>query len=789
MAYRYIPNDQDLNMLKQKIKNVSIKINILNKDFEILSSIKGLVVNDSYTIDVNSDIRRTYSLSLKITKDYDMLDIYKKLWIDKILDVYMGVQDLANNNEFVWYKFGRFTFDTASYEIAADSYYLNVNCLDLVAKYNGLLGGELFDPILIPAFDADTGEPNTIKGAIIKVITQLAGIEKYDIAEMDKYIPHDLEYGRGATIWQIISDLRDLYAGWETYFDTDGVFVCEPIPTGENDPIFLTEEVFNGLIINESDVEDASHIRNFSKLYGRALEYDYYCETLEVTKEEEEGLVFEVQEEFIPENNATHFKAFKVDSLPLEGKKSYVYTPGGNHPLLEIDTKPMDSLDKWYYLEKVPAVSRTGKYHLSDYSYYTKVAPTVLKPVSFEWGTQRIDPWGDDDYRTVKTLTINFGELASLPNPFAFIWPEDVIWPPPIDTIEPNISTRTGLVYVKYKDINTGYESKKYITTRELNSDQEGDKEQTNYNFIPGEVYMIETETWVEYKTYYETKTVTDKDGNKSEVVVEKERRISHRIDHVYTLGFIEETTVQIMDKIFIDLTSLKDISLTNGDTIAFYIPDGVQSNDNPITSEGLKEVLNTPELYLKHKNNLYYVCDEDLKPIMTGIIRKGTLYVYKLSNNNVYFLGEQEIDIIAKEVLKAPTIEERVAEMDKYQCADIIYCVDPDSQFAIELIGERKKVYQDGDYAKIYSTELGIERIVYENWKTTRLNTVSTINNIAIPWLAGNEKIQYRKKVDNKLETYLIKQISGSTKEWTQTLSLVKFYPMIPNVIHSKWV
>ena len=79
MAYRYIPTGQDLQMLKQHIKNVSIKISILNKDMQPIDEIKGSVISDNYSINVDSDIRRTYSASIRVSKDYDMLDLYKKL--------------------------------------------------------------------------------------------------------------------------------------------------------------------------------------------------------------------------------------------------------------------------------------------------------------------------------------------------------------------------------------------------------------------------------------------------------------------------------------------------------------------------------------------------------------------------------------------------------------------------------------------------------------------------------------------------------------------------------------
>ena len=57
----------------QHIKNISVKIEILNSEFAVIDYIIGNLISDSFSIDVDSDIRRTISLVLRISKEYDML--------------------------------------------------------------------------------------------------------------------------------------------------------------------------------------------------------------------------------------------------------------------------------------------------------------------------------------------------------------------------------------------------------------------------------------------------------------------------------------------------------------------------------------------------------------------------------------------------------------------------------------------------------------------------------------------------------------------------------------------
>nr|DAU99636.1 MAG TPA: hypothetical protein [Bacteriophage sp.] len=75
----YIPTMEDYDLFSQHIKNISVKIEILNSEFVVIDYIIGNLISDSFSIDVDSDIRRTISLVLRISKEYNMLDETKKI--------------------------------------------------------------------------------------------------------------------------------------------------------------------------------------------------------------------------------------------------------------------------------------------------------------------------------------------------------------------------------------------------------------------------------------------------------------------------------------------------------------------------------------------------------------------------------------------------------------------------------------------------------------------------------------------------------------------------------------
>ena len=84
-----------------------------------------------------------------------------------------------------------------------------------------------------------------------------------------------MDYDTGSTVWDILSELRDLYYPFEMYFDDD-TFVCREIPSGFDDPPVLDPEVFEKLVTNdgESATVDYSAVRNCVEVFGATIEAD-----------------------------------------------------------------------------------------------------------------------------------------------------------------------------------------------------------------------------------------------------------------------------------------------------------------------------------------------------------------------------------------------------------------------------------------------------------------------------------------------------------------------------------
>ena len=270
----YYPTQIDIEALSFSEKILYAKILLLNDNFQTIYEMKHEYVSGEISTNVDSDIRNTMSMTLAVVDKNVGIEEDKLLWIDKFVKVFIGVK-VPFYDDILWYDKGIFVMTDYSY--SPQSCALRVNCSDLVCKLNGDVGGSL-EGLETIIYEADK---ITIRDAIIDTLTNLSPFQKYYVADMPKLIPYDLEFSASDTVWTILTKLRDLYPGYEMFFDTDGTFVCKKVSTLDSDPIVLDDDILQRLYISETDNGVLKDIRNVSKVWGKCLDSDYFTETCE----------------------------------------------------------------------------------------------------------------------------------------------------------------------------------------------------------------------------------------------------------------------------------------------------------------------------------------------------------------------------------------------------------------------------------------------------------------------------------------------------------------------------
>ena len=253
----------------QNIQSRYIWLELLNYQYQTIEEISGICVSGSLSIDANSDIRRTGSIKLIINNSTFEVESGGKIWLDKYIRVWIGIKSLITG-EIERVNCGMYLIDAPSYSYDPSNNNLTLSLLDLMAKLTGIRNGYLTQsPIVLKA-----GE--NIRQAIIKTL-ELAGFHKYIVEEAPSpgLIPNDLEFNRGNTFYDVLNGLKEIYPFYEMYFDIDGVFVYKHIPTGDNDPVLIRDDVWDNIVLSEDLSTNFQNVKNSIEVFGRIHEPEY----------------------------------------------------------------------------------------------------------------------------------------------------------------------------------------------------------------------------------------------------------------------------------------------------------------------------------------------------------------------------------------------------------------------------------------------------------------------------------------------------------------------------------
>lgn len=261
----------------QNIQSRYVRLELLNYQFQTVNNLEGVCVSGSISIDANADIRRTGSVTLVVTgSDFEVAS-GGQIWLDKFIRVWVGTMSLITG-EIEYTNCGIYIIDAPSYSYDPSTNTLTLSLLDLMAKLTGVRNGYLEGiPVVLSA-----GE--NIRQTIIDTLA-LGGFTKYVVEEAPSpgTIPNDLEFSQGATVYELLSGLRDIYPDYEIYFDVNGVFYYKPIPTGQDDPVYIDDTLWSSIVTSEQIDVDFQNVKNVIEVYGRTHDPEHFSTSTSVS--------------------------------------------------------------------------------------------------------------------------------------------------------------------------------------------------------------------------------------------------------------------------------------------------------------------------------------------------------------------------------------------------------------------------------------------------------------------------------------------------------------------------
>lgn len=258
-----MPTQQEYNVSMQRNRKIYAKVNLLNFNFQRVDSWENVVVGTpSFSINAESDIRRTCNISL-FPKDRSFDVRYgNKIWLDKCVQIYLGTEDIRNKNEVVYTNMGIFLINNPNRVYSATDNTLTFEGLDLMAKLTGIRNGSLEGvPHLIP-------QNSNVRQAIIALL-ELGGFTRYVVEECPYSVPNDINVPMGGTIYEALLSLKNIVPNYQIYFDVDGIFHYEPTPSGDNEQIRASDDLWEKTLVSYQVNTDFENVKNVVEVYGK----------------------------------------------------------------------------------------------------------------------------------------------------------------------------------------------------------------------------------------------------------------------------------------------------------------------------------------------------------------------------------------------------------------------------------------------------------------------------------------------------------------------------------------
>ena len=298
------------NDAKKNIRDLRIKINILNFNMQTVDEITGVVLDGSINVYATADIRRTCSLSLVVKDSTLELQPGGRIWVDKYFQVFI---DYLNKGD--WINMGIYLVDAPSWSYDPGNSTLSLQGLDLMSKLTGQRNGYLKGiPTIIP-------QDSSIRDSMISTLVDLGGFNNYVIEDNPQPVPYEIKIDQGGTVYDILSELRDITPNYEIFFDVDGVFHYQQIPSGQNEASYIQDDMWKQIVLSESTSVDFGEVKNVVEVYGMSHDPSHYGEatvdgntynvTMAGVDSLTKGLIYGFKAPSIVEN-----PMLKINSLP-----------------------------------------------------------------------------------------------------------------------------------------------------------------------------------------------------------------------------------------------------------------------------------------------------------------------------------------------------------------------------------------------------------------------------------------------------------------------------------------
>lgn len=347
-------SENDFRLVRQHIIKAQLRITVTDEQGNEIDELIGVTNGGSLSLDANSSVRQTASFSITPTKQITNISEKSLIWLNKNVNVELSIYDQRTGQIGKTWNMGKFLYNSANATYDATTNVMTIELSDWVLKLDGTINGQVGGALTttIPAYkeDPETGEPleySTIRGAIERTLHS-AGLEPYvegmanplntyqvdDLGEyyaMPQYnddwqnyrekhplwntVPYDLEFSTACTVWDIVSELKDLYPNYDGAYDENGVFRVHMIPSEYTDEYDFMFDDYRDMVISEQISTELTGVKNICEVWGDTMDADWYSDATSRTGVEQYHIVLAMRD--------NHYE-LTIDKI-INGKTAYTY--------------------------------------------------------------------------------------------------------------------------------------------------------------------------------------------------------------------------------------------------------------------------------------------------------------------------------------------------------------------------------------------------------------------------------------------------------------------------------
>lgn len=777
---RYIATNEDLRMLKARSKHLYCRLELLDKDLNIIDSLEGLTIDGSISIDADADVRHTFSSTIYLKKDEDISMYSTDDWVDKLVHVYIGMRPAGGTIH--WYSKGVYAFNTNGFTYNATEHNVSISCVDLVALLDGTLSGTLtgYQTTLTSGLKIKQAIIDTFKLAIS---SGFIGSIDYVVNYWNRTIPYDIDFSTETSVWSILTQLRDLYYPFEIYFD-DTTFVCQEIPTGLDDPDIIESEIFQDLVVSESSDVDYGEIKNCVEVFGASIDYDAYADNASISTKIDDDIV-KKQKEY---KDAVTESATVTSRIIMQGLAFYGNINNTSRPRIIWSE---DNLRKYSDF-----VKESGGFEENSYS-------TVLA---------MDDAWGDNESNTVQIaftpLLVSDDTLIPLLRNDIISYIDEIVATARINCNNDMSKLPSTIISLDAEGLQKNIYGETIIV-KNMIAAVEGMQSTLLFPLMSTTLAAVDVcaiAGWTQAEQKKKFGTISNFSGKSMHELQSQVWEAKDNVTAVYNKICKEKGDEVKSTEIILNMV---DLDVTSDCLIAIVTPlAGICKNvkitiKNTLTAATGEDGTQNIETY-----GPYFLYTPDTDEDGNDVLMDGTevawdtmiVIKYSPTYKKFYYRGEQQVHAMVMLVDKQPTEEEIKQAKIKEGCNNLKFISleentgsisEANPRFTIDRIGRRNKICSGSEYDPYTTDESAMQCAEYELWKSCRLTDNVTVECLLIPWLDVNQKLSYIPRyIDTNGEAleFLIKKIDISLGEGTMTLTLSRYFPFYPYIVQNKY-